>query len=255
MPESILIATLGAEPQVVTLTLDALLARGEVINLVEVVHTDASQSPIFDALKALETVFVVEKFYGQSIRYQPISLRGVGGALQDLTSAAEIEIAFHALYSLLRDHKHRHHRIHLCIAGGRKTTTVFAMAAAKAVLDGEDRVWHLVSEEQVVKSRAMHAPQGDVVLVEVPFLDAPAYDQQKVRVFLEHILTASERQVVELLVREGLGNAQLAQRLVKSQSTVANQLTAIYQKLQDYFQLRTAPDRAMLLVVLGKHML
>ena len=141
MPESILIATLGAEPQVVTLTLDALLARGEVINLVEVVHTDASQSPIFDALKALETVFIVEKFYGQAVRYQPISLRGAGGALQDLTSAAEIETAFHALYSLLRDHKRLHHRIHLCIAGGRKTTTVFAMAAARAVLDSEDHVW------------------------------------------------------------------------------------------------------------------
>lgn len=42
---AILIATLGTEPQVVTLTLDALLAADETITRVVVVHTQADSGP------------------------------------------------------------------------------------------------------------------------------------------------------------------------------------------------------------------
>lgn len=53
MTETVLVATLGAEPQVVTLTLDALTARGVVINRVVIVHTNPQLPPIDDSLKAL----------------------------------------------------------------------------------------------------------------------------------------------------------------------------------------------------------
>jgi len=71
--------------------------------------------------------------------------------------------------------------------------------------------------------------------------------------FLETVLTPAEREVAVLLVREGLSNAALADTLGKSVKTVANQLSSVYVKLGDYFELETSPDRAMLLVLLGRY--
>lgn len=51
MMEAIFIATLGAEPQVVTLTLDVLLGQGVPITQVVVIHTDASREPIHSAVR------------------------------------------------------------------------------------------------------------------------------------------------------------------------------------------------------------
>lgn len=42
---SALLATLGSEPQVVTAALDLLLARGELISSVVVIHTDLETAP------------------------------------------------------------------------------------------------------------------------------------------------------------------------------------------------------------------
>jgi CRISPR-associated protein Csx14 len=52
--------------------------------------------------------------------------------------------------------------------------------------------------------------------------------------FLRHWLSPAEREVVELLVREGLDNAGIARRLYKSERTVANQLTQVYAKLHEF---------------------
>jgi DNA-binding CsgD family transcriptional regulator len=52
--------------------------------------------------------------------------------------------------------------------------------------------------------------------------------------FLCHWLSAAEREVVELLVREGSDNAGIARRLHKSEHTVANQLTRVYAKLHEF---------------------
>ena len=50
MTDAVFIATLGAEPQVVTLTLDTLLERTIPITQVVVAHTDASREPIHGAV-------------------------------------------------------------------------------------------------------------------------------------------------------------------------------------------------------------
>jgi len=153
--------------------------------------------------------------------------------------------------------------------------SVYGMAVAQLLFDDEDRVWHLVSEEVLHRGDRLHAsPWEEVVLVPVPILRwsmiSPAAtelilkedpwealkvyrskvergDQIQLRYFLERELRRSERELVELLVREGLTNKELADRLNKSEKTVANQLSAIYEKYRRYRGLRQNPNRSRLI--------
>jgi CRISPR-associated protein Csx14 len=251
MSEIVLVATLGPEPQIVTLTLDALLARRISVNRVVIVHTHPQLPPINDSLKALHQVFVAERYY-KDILYVPHALTDAHEILADVTTPHQIEAAFGNFYALLKHHKAAGNSIHLCIAGGRKTMTIFALSVAQAILTTQDAVWHLVSSSNMIQSKAMYANNpADVQLVQVPFVNLNAENSASPQRFLQTLMSA-EREIVELLVREGLPNAILAQRLSKSPKTIANQLTGIYLKLQQYFGLSQPPDRAILLVLLGK---
>ena len=73
------------------------------------------------------------------------------------------------------------------------------------------------------------------------------------RDFIERVLTPAEREVTELLIREGLSNTALAERWGKSVKTVANQLSSVYVKLGCRFDLPETPDRTLLLVLLGSY--
>ena len=255
MSETIYVATLGAAPQVVTLALDALLARGEKVGRVVVVHTAPDREPVRSSLARLRRDFVLERRYGHRILFTPHTLAGSSGPLPDVTTPDEIDDAFHSLYTLLRQHKQAGRAIHLCIAGGRKTMTLFAMAAAQILFDAQDKVWHLVSSPEFVRSQALHAAHPEQMqLLPVPVVywrRLPHDDNSRVRDFMVNVLTPAEREVTELLVREGLSNAALAEKLGKSPKTIANQLSSVYAKLGAHFGLSDAPDRTLLLVLLG----
>lgn len=257
MPETILIVTLGAEPQVVTLALDALLALQEPISRVVVVHTAADRPPIDASMRTLQAEFVEYKYYGNQLLFVPHILADSAGPLADIATASEIEAAFQNFYTLLRQYKHAGCRLHLSIAGGRKTMALFAMAAAQIWFDAADRVWHLVSDRRLVESRRLHAAHpSDVSLIPVPVAHwgrMTPDDRVRARHFIEHVLTPAERELTTILVREGLSNSALARQLGKSPKTIANQLTSIYNKLAGYFGLREPPDRTMLLVLLGSY--
>lgn len=253
MPQTVLISTLGAEPQVVTLALDALIAMNMIIDRVDVVHTHPNYEPISSALKRLRQVFIIDKVYG-AIQYVTYPLMGDNGVLTDVITSQDIEDAFNSLYTLIRQHKQLGNTIHLCIAGGRKTTTVFALSVAYALFDDTDYIWHLVSHPSIIQSKAMHASTG-VQLISVPFLNSPVDDDQRhhVTTFLNHVLTDVEREIVILMIREGLTNKEIADRLYKSIKTIANQLTTIYEKMRLHFALKKSPDRATLFIILHKY--
>lgn len=257
MPERILVATLGAEPQVVTLALDALLHTGATISQVVVVHTLPDRDPVRLALASLYEEFVTKQHYGPRILFVPHLLAGTSGPLSDVVSLEEIDDAFQSLYGLLRQHKQAGRAIDLCIAGGRKTMALFAMAVAQILFDESDRVWHLNSPANLVSTRALHASEpGTVNLIPVPVAVWSRYrpsEQNRAQDFLQNILSPAEREVLLLLVREGLSNAALAQRLNKSPKTIANQLSGIYLKAAQHFGLTSSPDRATLLAMLGRY--
>jgi CRISPR-associated Csx14 family protein len=257
MAETVFIATLGAEPQVVTLALDALLAESESISRVLVVHTAADRPPLSESLKVLQAEFVDRGYYGNQVLFLPHVLADSDGPLADVVTPAEIEAAFQSLYTLLRQYKYAGCRIHLSIAGGRKTMALFAMAAAQIWFDAADHVWHLVSDRRLIESRQLHATHpGDVSLIPVPVAHwgkMTPDDRVRARHFIEYVLTPAERELTTILVREGLSNNALARQLGKSPKTIANQLTSIYEKLESYFALSEPPDRTMLLVLLGSY--
>jgi CRISPR-associated Csx14 family protein len=256
MAESILVATLGTEPQVVTLALDALLGKEVQISRVVVVHTLPDTEPIRSSLADLRQEFLTRRYYGDQVLFVPHLLAGASGPLVDVITAQEIDDAFRSMYTLLRQFKLSGYHIHLSIAGGRKTMTLFAMAAAQILFDARDAVWHVVSAPHLLHTRQLHAAHPkDVTLVPVPVVHwghLRPEDRTRQQIFMQEVLTPAEREVVQLLVNEGLSNAAIAERLSKSSKTVSHQLTSTYAKLADFYQLPEPPDRTMLLVLLGR---
>ncbi len=260
-------ATLGTEPQVVTLVLDELLRRGHHIERAVVVHTDASEGPLRDSVFKLKVE--ADRHYARLD--PPVSFKFVtieddsGNVPKDITTEEEAGAAFSTLYRVVLKEKRNGCRVHLSIAGGRKVMSVYGMAVAQLLFDDEDRVWHLVSEEVLHSSKELHAsPDQKVILVPVPFLRWSMFspvatelvrtedpwqalkryrerrefeNHIQLRYFVEHELTEPERELLELLVREGLDNRGLARRLHRSEKTVANQLSSIYAKYRSFLML------------------
>jgi CRISPR-associated protein Csx14 len=266
------VATLGQEPQVVTLALDCLLQRRHAIGEVVVVHTIAPT--VVKGLRAIEREFVAGYYPAVTLRAVPVESHD--RPLDDFRTEDHVQAAVRALYVAVRDLKRRRRVVHLCVAGGRKVMSIAGMVVAQLLFGPDDRVWHLLSEQGTPGAfRRMHTtPGGTVVLVPVPVLrwtdsavmlavlahlEDPAealrrYEEivrgermRRRREFVERWLTPAERQVVQLAC-QGLDNVTIACRLGRSQRTVANQLTAVYGKLQEWLGFAGPPATRPLLL-------
>lgn len=256
MARQVLIATLGTEPQVVTLALDLLLAKGYAIDEVIVVHTVGEA--VRPALAALGRQFAQPGAYG----YRPVLVKGDNGPVADIVTESDTAALLRTLYRVVLAEKRAGRLVHLSIAGGRKPMAVYGMVVAQLLFDEDDRVWHLLSESwKPGDERVMHVRPGDRMwLVPVPVLRwgsvSPVLtelalredpweaiqaqrairrdqDRRRKREFVEHWLTPAEREVVRLAC-QGMDNAAIGRQLGKSTKTVANQLTGIYGKLHEW---------------------
>ncbi|MDR7416251.1 MAG: CRISPR-associated ring nuclease [Armatimonadota bacterium] len=272
-----LVATLGHEPQVVTISLDVLLQRGHQIGEVTVVHT--ASPAVLRGLREIRREFASGR-YPAVLRSVPV--RGEAARLDDFRTEADVWALLSSLYRAVREAKRRHAVVHLSLAGGRKVMSVAAMVVAQLLFGPEDRAWHLLSEGWTPGSpRRMHLDPGEPVhLVPVPVLrwtdsavmlaalaelDDPAeairrYGEivrgermRRRREFVERWLTPAERDVARLAC-QGLDNAAIARRLHRSRRTVANQLSAVYGKLQEWLGFAGPPaSRALLLAELAPY--
>jgi CRISPR-associated protein Csx14 len=265
-----MVATLGTEPQVVTIALDLLREKGHRPEEVVVVHTVGKV--IRPALERL-----AEEFASGVVVYRPVPIAGPSGPVADITTEEDATALLQTLYREIRALKRAGCRVHLSIAGGRKPMAVYGMVVAQLLFDEDDRVWHLLSEGwEPGSERVMHLRPGDRAwLVPVPVLrwtesaaamaalmaqDDPwaAIRQQQELTqtqamrrrgeFLRHWLSPAEREVVELLVREGLDNAGIARRLYKSERTGAHQLTQVYAKLHEFLDFPETPVNRSVLI-------
>ncbi len=271
------IATLGSEAQVITLSLDLLLNKGEPITHVVVIHTTAPGGPIQSALERLRTEFA-SGCYPAALEFATVELRTHHGPLADVDSAEGAEAAFTAIYRAVRAEKLAGRRVHFSLAGGRKTMSVFGMAVAQMLFDEGDKLWHLVSYGKLLEEKRMHAGAGEApTLVEIPVIlwsavspvltdlsqiDDPfaAVERQRslrlqeslelARTFVLGSLSPAQRPVVELLVREGLGDAEIAERLSLSPRTVERHLGDAYRVARAHWGL-PAISRAQLVALLG----
>ncbi len=254
----VLVATLGVEPQVVTITLDRLLAAGRAIGEVAVVYTlDAG---VRKALAAVEAEFGKNFYPGVQLRTVPVT--GSRGAVTDFCGEESLRALLRTLYVEVRRARQQGMTVHLCVSGGRKVMGIIGMVVAQLLFGPEDRAWHLVTEGwHPGAQRRLHlSPADRVWLVPVPVLrwaeagtlmrtvaelDDPAevvawYERltrdaaaRRRAEFVRHWLTPAECEVARLVCR-GLDNAAIAAALGKREQTVANQLREVYAKLREW---------------------
>jgi len=255
---SVMLGTLGVEPQVITLALDCLLQQNINISEVTVIYTDNTF-----VKKAWENI---KKEFSTGI-YSKIALRSVliqdlYGPLQDFYSEEDLKSLLKAIFKEMRWNRENGKPTHLCISGGRKVMSVFAVVAAQLLFGPADRAWYLMTEGWYPGGeRKMHADGADSVrLIRVPVLGwkesknivhtvAEMEDPLEVvkwheeslqeiqlkrkEEFLNHWLTNAEREIVSL-VCQGIDNAAIAKRLNKQEQTVANQMRGVYEKLREW---------------------
>jgi CRISPR-associated protein Csx14 len=272
------VATLGHEPQVVTVALDTLLHHGRALSELLVVHTSAPA--VLEGLRAIRREFASGRY--PTVRLRSVPVKGETGKLEDFRTEEDVRALLSTLYRAVREAKRHHGVVHVCLAGGRKVMSVAAMVVAQLLFGPEDRVWHLLSEGWTPAApRRMHlAPGEEAHLVPVPVLrwtdsgvmlaalaelDDPGeairrYQEivrgermRRRREFVERWLTQAEREVAQLACA-GLDNAAIARRLHRSPRTVANQLTAVYAKLQEWLGFPGPPvSRPLLLSELAPY--
>ncbi|MCL4858484.1 MAG: hypothetical protein KJZ93_03720 [Caldilineaceae bacterium] len=212
MPPTTLIATLGAEPQVITLTTQLLCRMGEPLARVVVLHTQADRPPVAQALPALVHHF--------AYRADWPSLQTAAVPVADVLAPVELETFTTAFYTVVRRWVAERGRVHLLLAGGRKPMAMLGMSVAQLLLGPEDRVWYLHSDEALRTSGRMELAPGDEAhLIPIPLVQrtpAPpvltrsfrastpadalhelaAEQARRVAHFLGRVLTPAERELV-----------------------------------------------------------
>lgn len=250
-----LIALLGGQPQVVTFTLDLLLARGEKIDQVVILYP-SSNARYHNAYLRLAQEFAGDRYMNQPCHLRKVTVNLGAAALDDVRSAGEVEAVRRALHELLAQLKDADHILHLSLSGGRRIMALIALSAAMQYLTPADRIWHIHTPEDFIEEARegaiMHAPrEAGVQLVSVPFVPWVAYfpglaplmarSQQELREaelgWLDEAereqcrqvwegLTARRRDVLRAFAL-GLTRQQVAARLVIEPSTVDTHRDAI----------------------------
>jgi len=273
-----LIATLGTEPQVITSTIDLLLQRGVLISSVVVIHTGDNGGPISSAIATLNLEYFQSPYKNQ-FELGFVSIRGENGEeLRDVETYDSSRAAFLEIYKQVRIAKLDGDYVHLSIAGGRKTMSAFGMVTAQLLFDEEDHLWHLYSSGDFLASKRLHPqPHDDVRLIPIPFIlwsqispsltniiqeEDPLQAIENIRQlqlnkkidnarsYILNSLTASERKVTALLVRDGLSDKEIADRLSISPRTVEQHLRSAYIKAANHWELENV-NRTQLVSLLN----
>jgi CRISPR-associated protein (TIGR02584 family) len=277
LSSSILIATLGSKPQLITLALDCLHVLGKFPDDLVVVHASRGRKETSEAIKKLQLDFPAN-YPHLNARFEEL-MGDDGKPLADITSKEEVEAAFRSIYAIVSDAKLNEKQVHLLIAGGRRTLTVAGMSTAQILFDDEDRLWHLASHPELEASGSLHA-DGDEWsrLIPIPFIPwgrlSPVFDVlrsvkdpfeavQKLgtlrlrdqwdsaRIFVLTKLTAAEKNVVELLVRDGLSQNDIAANLTLSIRTVEEHMRSAYRKAKEYWELESDVRQPQLIRLLS----
>lgn len=177
---SALIATLGGKPHIVTFVLDALLARGEPIREVIVVHPSPRHGRLHRSLTRLAAEFPGDEYVGKPCRLRSVPLRSNLGRVEDIRNEADADAAWITIHELFGSLKQQERRIHLCLAGGRRLLGMLTLSAAMLHFGHNDRAWHLYTSDELREcagdGAVMHAgPDDEVRLIQVPLVPWGAY--------------------------------------------------------------------------------
>lgn len=180
MSKTIMIATLAGQPQVVTFALDSLLAQGEPIAEVILLHLDPQDTRLRESLKKLKNEFSGNQYNGHPCRLTFVTLQMDGESLIDIRDESEANAVSESVLALLSGLKNSGAKLHLCISGGRRMVGMLVMSAATLLCDHADRLWHLYSPRDFQQAsrngEILHAQPGDgVQMIQVPLVPWGAY--------------------------------------------------------------------------------
>jgi len=172
---SVLIATLGRQPQIVTFALDALLAQGENIREVIVLYLAGEGDRINPALAKLSAEFADDYYGGHPCRLRAIPIRDGLNRLPDIRDEIDAEISRDMLQELIVGLKNERHHLHICISGGRRIIALLIMTVALFHFGYRDKLWHVYTpnevQEQAEGGAMMHVrPEDGVHLIQVPLI-------------------------------------------------------------------------------------
>jgi CRISPR-associated protein Csx14 len=260
----VLVATLGTQPQIVTLAVD-LLAEDEnvAVDEVHVIHT-AAEGRIGEALVKLRTEFQDDRYNGRRCLYREVPILDPDERpVRDVRTEQDARCAFRTIYRVVLEQKQARRQVHLNIAGGRNTMVIYGAATAQILFDAGDRLWYVLSTSEFEQARLMHRrSRFDAGLVPVPVLRWGAVspvltalvreqdpfraveaqeqlverqaDQQRAE-FLAEALTPAEWRVLADYVTHGGTDRDIAARLNVQFRTVSTHLGRVYGKLRDHF--------------------
>jgi CRISPR-associated protein Csx14 len=290
--QAALVATLGTQPEVVTIALDLLLNLEVDIRQVHVIHTVSSPPRLGTPLRPKDlaglramaesvrtlrqefpggTTYLYRGEKHHPCRFYLTQLEVDGRPIDDVRTEAEARAVFAILFQVVQELKKDRFVVHLSIAGGRKSMSVYGMAAAQLLFDSQDRLWHVFSSPEFEGLSLMH-PRGteDARLVSIPVLPISsvvpgmvtlltsrdplsvleskqalmAMEERRNREeFLIGCLTPAEKGLVDLFMdtllteNKSLSNSELARKLLIRPGVVRNRFSSIYAKLCQYLGL------------------
>ena len=243
MSAYVYLATLGQRPEAITIAFDKLSEKYTYEQMV-ILHTDAQQSGIVEALQDLDVVLQQDypKLHIEYHELRNASERPIIDIVDELSANQYYE----AVAQVLTYYRQQGYTMHLMIAGGRKAMSIYAMLAAQQIFTVNDRVFTVLSDTALLQRNLYHIPVGKrqyVQVVDLPLMRArrittPVEGLPVARslrdLFLEK-LTDEERKLVSVLLQHPYATAEeLGLALQKSKRTVENQFRTIYDKMSAF---------------------
>jgi len=174
---SVMVATLGGQPQLVTFALDSLLARGEAVREVIVLYLSAEGSRVNRALDKLSAEFVDDHYtyWDHPCRLRPIPIQDGSSRLPDIRSDTDAIDAWQTLRDLMLTLKDERYHLHICVSGGRRIMALLITSLALLHFTHRDKLWHVYApddfQRRADEGRIMHPqPEEGVTLLQVPLV-------------------------------------------------------------------------------------
>jgi len=175
-----MIATIGTEVPVVTVTIDLLNQEQHLIfDEVVIIHTEPDKTDNSDTAKRLNAA--MDRLSAEMADYMAEGVvkswtkvrleRRNGKPLADIHTEQDEDILFATIDAQVQRQRHADRVVHLNASGGRKSMTLYAMSVAHLRFGERDRLWLLVSSDAFIASRATHLQNRlDAKLIRVPVI-------------------------------------------------------------------------------------
>ncbi|MEZ4644795.1 MAG: CRISPR-associated ring nuclease [Chloroflexota bacterium] len=266
--QTILVATIGGQPQVVTFALDDLLSRGIAITQLILIHFASDAPRLQQSMQKVVTEIEGPRYADRSLRLTLFPVATNASPLSDIRDEADAHLAWEAINQLIIDLKEARHTLHVCISGGRRMLGLMTISVAMLHFGHQDVLWHMYTPDEWLRrsqdGAMMHLPsRSGFMLIRVPMmpwgsyfpalrqLTRPALNEPDVlaapRQVLDYAEEAKRTAVVKQLTErqkevlqafaQGLTPQEVAERLFISVKTVDSHKTVILAECRNAWNL------------------